>query len=37
MVELTSEQIKSVGEMQTCAVSNAIEGLNIRPRTEGFM
>ena len=37
MVELTSEQIQSVGEMQTCAVSNAIEGLNIRSRTEGFM
>ena len=37
MVELTSEQIKSVGEMQTCAVSNAIDGLNIRSLTEGFM
>ena len=37
MSELTQKQIDSVSEMQTCAVSNAIESLNIRSRTEGFM
>ena len=37
MAEVTAEQIKLIGEMQTCAVSNAIEGLNVRSRTEGFM
>ena len=37
MVEVTQEQIKEIAGMQTCAVSNAIEGLNVRPRTEGFM
>lgn len=37
MSELTQKQISSVSEMQTCAVSNAIESLNIRSRTEGFM
>ena len=37
MSELTQKQLDSVAEMQTCAVSNAIESLNIRSRTEGFM
>ena len=37
MAEVTAVQIKLIGEMQTCAVSNAIEGLNVRSRTEGFM
>ena len=37
MAEITAVQIKLIGEMQTCAVSNAIEGLNVRSRTEGFM
>jgi len=37
MVEVTQEQIKEIGNMQTCAVSNAIESLNVRSRTEGFM
>ena len=37
MPEVTAEQIKHIGEMQTCAVSNAIESLNVRSRTEGFM
>ena len=37
MVEITSTQLNQVSRMQTCAVSNAIESLNIRPRTEGFM
>ena len=37
MVEVTQEQIKKIGNMQTCAVSNAIESLNVRSRTEGFM
>ena len=37
MAEVTAVQIKLIGEMQTCAVSNAIEGLDVRSRTEGFM
>ena len=37
MAEVTAVQIKLIGEMQTGAVSNAIEGLNVRSRTEGFM
>ena len=37
MVEITGEQLRQVSSMQTCAVSNAIESLNIRSRTEGFM
>ena len=37
MSELTQNEIDSVTGMQTCAVSNAIESLNIRSRTEGFM
>ena len=37
MTEVTAEQIKLIEGMQTCAVSNAIEGLNVRSRTEGFM
>ncbi len=37
MSELTQNEIDSVATMQTCAVSNAIESLNIRSRTEGFM
>ena len=37
MSELTQNEIDSVAGMQTCAVSNAIESLNIRSRTEGFM
>ena len=37
MSELTQNEINSVAGMQTCAVSNAIESLNIRSRTEGFM
>jgi len=35
--ELTLNDIDAVTGMQTCAVSNAIESLNIRSRTEGFM
>ena len=37
MVEITGEQLRQVSSMQTCAVSNAIESLNIRSGTEGFM
>ena len=37
MSELTQNEIDSVTGMLTCAVSNAIESLNIRSRTEGFM
>ena len=37
MSELTQSEFDSVANLQTCAVSNAIEGFNIRSRTEGFM
>ena len=37
MSEVTEDQIKKISEMQTCAVSNAIEGMNIRSKTDGFM
>ena len=37
MPEITSKQINSMKDMQTCAVSNAIESLGVRSRTEGFM
>ena len=37
MTEVTAEQIDAMKDMQTCAVSNAIESLGVRPRTEGFM
>ena len=37
MVGINRNQLSQVSQMQTCAVSNAIESLNIRPRTEGFM
>ena len=37
MVEITGDQLVQVSQMQTCAVSNAIESLNVWSRTEGFM
>ena len=37
MVDISEDQIREVSEMQTCAVSNAIESLNVRSKTEGFM
>ena len=37
MVDVSEDQIRDVSEMQTCAVSNAIESLNVRSKTEGFM
>ncbi len=37
MTEVNPEQIDAMKDMQTCAVSNAIESLGVRPRTEGFM
>jgi len=37
MVDISEDQIRDVSEMQTCAVSNAIESLNVRSKTEGFM
>ena len=30
-------ELEALGRLQTCAVANAIEGFNIRPRNEGFM
>ena len=37
MAELTPEQLKELGEIQTCAVANAIETFDIIPRNTGFM
>ncbi len=37
MSGITEDQMKKISEMQTCAVSNAIEGMNIRSKTDGFM
>lgn len=37
MADLTPEQLKALGEIQTCAVANAIETFDIIPRNTGFM
>ena len=37
MVKITGAQLGQVSQMRICVVSNAIESLNIRSRTEGFM
>ncbi|PZC43822.1 MAG: Regulator of RNase E activity RraA [Chloroflexi bacterium] len=37
MSKATQNEVDAVAGMQTCAVSNAIENLNIRSRTDGFM
>ena len=37
MSGVTEAQMQKISEMQTCAVSNAIEGMNIRTKTDGFM
>jgi regulator of RNase E activity RraA len=37
MTELTREQLDELGGLQSCAVANAIETFDLRPRNEGFM
>lgn len=37
MPELTPGELKVLGEIQTCAIANAIETLDVIPRNEGFM
>ncbi len=37
MSELTLSQLQELGQIQSCAIANAIETFNIRPRNEGFM
>ena len=37
MAELTREQLDTLGRLQSCAVANAIETFEVRPRNEGFM
>ena len=37
MAKLTKSQLTELGNLQTCAVANAIETFNLRPRNHGFM
>ena len=37
MADLTPEQLESLRRIQSCAIANAIETFNIRPRNQGFM
>jgi len=37
MIDISKDQVREVSQMQTCAVSNAIESLNVRSKTDGFM
>ena len=37
MAELTKELLDELGQLQSCAVANAIETFDVRPRNEGFM
>lgn len=37
MEKVSLSELEALGRLQTCAVANAIEGFNIRPRNEGFM
>lgn len=37
MPDLTRQQLDTLGSIQTCAVANAIETFNIKPRNQGFM
>ena len=37
MVELSKELLDELGQLQSCAVANAIETFDVRPRNEGFM
>ena len=37
MADLTSEQLQTLGQIQSCAVANAIETFDVIPRNQGFM
>lgn len=37
MADLTAEQMESIRQLQSCAIANAIETFDIKPRNEGFM
>ena len=37
MADLTPAQMDTLGKIQTCAVANAIETFDVKPRSEGFM
>ena len=37
MADLSSEQLESLRQIQSCAIANAIETFDIRPRNQGFM
>ena len=37
MAELSRELLDELGQLQSCAVANAIETFDVRPRNEGFM
>jgi regulator of RNase E activity RraA len=37
MTDVTSEQLEALRLIPTCAIANAIETLNVKPRNEGFM
>ena len=37
MTSLSPEQLESLRQIQSCAIANAIETFNIRPRNQGFM
>ena len=37
MASVTKEQLEALRRMQSCAISNAIETFDVRPREQGFM
>ena len=37
MASVTQEQLEALRQMQSCAISNAIETFDVRPRNQGFM
>ena len=37
MTDITSTQLEALRQIQTCALANAIETFNLRPRNTGFM
>lgn len=37
MTEVTADQLEALRQIQSCAIANAIETFDVRPRNEGFM
>ena len=37
MTDVTGEQLEALGQIQSCAIANAIETFDIKSRSEGFM